>query len=537
MDTQPEEHGTLTSIEPERAPAERAVAWSPTWPSAQAIALAVAAVGAAIAFRGLAELEAPRGPGLSGAEAFMFSPSGGSPVMIYGGTAWLLARRWGRIRAAIGQPPQRVAGAALLLFSAATCLWSHYTSQLPLLLPALSCALLGSALWLGGVAAARAVLLPALFLLLATPVPSVLLNTVLYPVQLATVKTTTWLLNAFGLGPALSSGDRILRDGAVFEVIESCSGVRTIETILMTAFLYHDLFFRSRLQSALIILCAPLIGLVANQIRVLAIVLNPYSKFAAVHTAQGLVMIVAAVLMLAALDAALTRYLPAVPRRRRRSTPHTVPLSRAVALAVALAGLAALSLVLPAWRPAPTLLPPLSKLPPELDGWRASGLKLDDQFLGSVTFSEWVYRRYEKADQHVDVLIGSDDRLDPRIDFESPKASIPGSGWEIEADGAVALGANRTAQRYLADFQGSRQLVYVWTEGTPSRLEELVRSVLATDRSPFRRSGRAVLVRLATPIGTEPRGVAEERLRALASIVDASLPRESTPPATPATAQ
>jgi exosortase len=537
MGTQPEEHAALTSIEPERLPAERAAAWSPTWPRARAVALAMAAVGGAIAFRDLAQLETPRGPGLSGAEAFMFSPSGGSPAMIYAGTAWLLARRWDRIRAAIGQPPKRVAGAALLALGAATCLWSGYTSHLPLLLPALSCALLGSALWLGGVAAARAVLLPAVFLLLATPVPSVLLNAILYPVQLATVKGTTWLLNSAGLGPALSSGDRIFRDGAVFEVIESCSGVRTVETILMTAFLYHDLFFRSRLQSALIIVGAPLIGLVANQIRVLGIVLNPYSKFAAVHTAQGLVMIFLAVLMLAAFDAALTRLLPRVPRRRRRGTPHAVPLPRAVALAVALAGLAALTLVLPAWLPAPTSLPPLSKLPPELDGWRASGLKLDDQFLGSVTFSEWVYRRYERADQHVDVLIGSDDRLDPRIDFESPKASIPGSGWEIEPDGAVELGASRTARRYLADFQGSRQLVYVWTEGTSPRLEELVRSVLATDRSPLRRTGRGLLVRLATPIGTEPRAVAEERLRGFASVFDAALPRTSAPSATPATAQ
>lgn len=537
MSTHPEEHPALTSIEPEHPPAERAAAWSPTWPSAGSVALAVAAVGAAIAFRGLAQLETPRGPGLSGAEAFMFSPSGGSPTLIYAGTAWLLTRRWNRIRAAIGQPPQRAAGAALLALSAATCLWSQYTSQIPLLLPALSCALLGSALWIGGVTAARGVLLPAVFLLLATPVPSVILNAIVYPVQLATVKSTTWLLNTAGLGPAFSSGDRIFRGGAVFEVIESCSGVRTVETILMAAFLYHELFFRSRLQSALIIASAPLIGLFANQLRVLAIVLNPYSKFAAVHSAQGLVMIVVAVLMLAALDAALTRILPPVPRRRRRGMPHAVPLPRAVALAVALAALAALTLVVPAWRPAPTSLPPLSKLAPELDGWRASGLKLEDEFLGSATFSEWVYRRYEKADQHVDVLIGSDDHLDPRVDFESPKAAVPGSGWEIEPDGEVALGASRTARRYLADFQGNRQLVYVWTEGTSPRLAELVRSVLATDRSPLRRSGRGLLVRLATPIGTESPAVAEERLRGFASVVDAALPRASTPPATPAAAQ
>jgi exosortase len=482
-------------------------------------------------------LEAPHAAGLRGAEAFMFSPSGGSPIIIYGGTAWLLARRWGRIRSAIGQPPQRLAGAALLMLSAVTCLWGQYTSQLPLLLPALSCALLGSALWLGGAAAARAVLLPAVFLLLATPVPGVLLNAVLYPIQLATVKTTTWLLNTFWLGPVLSSGDRIFRDGAVFEVIESCSGVRTVETILMAAFLYHDLFFRSRLQSTLIIAMAPLIGLIANQIRVVAIVLNPYSKFAAVHSAQGLVMIVAAVLMLAALDAALTKFLPPVPRRRRRRTPQVLPLPRALALTFALAGLAVLTFVIPPWTPAPPSLPSISKLPAQLDGWQASGLKLDDQFLGSVIFSEWVHRRYEKDERTADVLIGSDDRLDPRVDFGSPKAAVPGSGWEIEPDGAVEFGDGRIAQRFIANFEGERQLVYVWTEGVSSRTDELIRAVVASDRSPLRRDGRALLVRVATPMGIETRTDTEERLRGFANAVDAALPRAANPPATPAKAQ
>ena len=78
--------------------------------------------------------------------------------------------------------------------------------------------------------------------------------------------------------------------------------MRTIETIVMSSLLYHDLFYRSRLQSWLLFLLAPFVGIVANLLRVIGIVLNPYSKFAAIHTLQGLVMIVVAVMMLAALD-------------------------------------------------------------------------------------------------------------------------------------------------------------------------------------------------------------------------------------------
>ena len=520
----------MTSIDTESAPAERSAAWVPSKPSARVVAFAVASVAAAVAFRSLFDLETPRGPGLRGAEAFMFSPSGGSPTIIFGATIWLFVRRWHRFVAAIGQPPQRIAGAALVAIGSTLCAWSYYTSEIPLLLPALSAVMLGSALWLGGFRAARAILLPAIFLLLATPAPPVLLNPILYPVQLATVQSTTWILNHVGLGPALSSGDRILHGRAVFQVIEACSGVRTVQTILMASFLYHDLFFRTRLQSALIIAFSPLIGLVANQIRVLAIVLNPYSKFAAVHTAQGLVMIVVAVFMLAGLDLLLNRLLPASERQRRRRIPsEPVPIPRAAALAVALAALAALTFAIRPWSPPPTTLRSLSTLPPQLDGWQASGLNLDKEFLGTATFSEWVHRRYEKDGHSVDVLIGSDDRIDPRTDFDSPKTVVLESGFTFAADGSVELAGGRKAARYETELRDDRELVYVWSEGTASRGEEIVRALFALDRTPLRREGRSLLIRLNTPIGSDGREAAEARLAAFAAVLDPVIPRDGTP--------
>lgn len=459
----------------------------------------------------------------------MFSPTGGSPVVIFLGTAWLVARRWGRLRAAVGRPPQRLAGGLLLALASVLCTWAYYVGQAQLLLPALTMAALGSALWLGGLAAARAILLPSLFVLLAVPVPSVLVNQIIYPLQLATAQATAWILQTLGLGPAVAQGDRILRGGAVFEVIESCSGLRSVETIFMASFLYHDLFFRSRLQSTLLILASPLLGILANQIRVLTIVLNPYSRFAAVHTAQGLVMIVLAVLMLAGLDWLLTRLLPEparTPRRRRAVQPPSLGL--ATALAGALAALAAVTLWIRPWDPPRVAAAPLSALPAQIEDWQAEGVALDKQFLGSATFSEWVHRRYTKGEDRVDLLLGSDDHLDARINFHSIKTAVPDSGWEIERESSVSLASGRTASRLVATSGSERQLVYLWTEGMGSPLEETVRALFALDRGPFHRPGRALLVRLTTIVSPSPAGrvEAEERLAAFAAVVERAIPND-----------
>src|SRR5690606_22529576 len=255
------------------------------------------------------------------AEAFMFEPSASSPTLVFAATLWMLARRWHWLRASLGAPPRRLLGSAALAASGALAAWAWAVAVPAFLLPSLSFLLVGAGLWLGGTAALRVLWLPALFILFAYPMPVAIVNHVVYPLQLAVAKTTSWILGLGG-SEVLTEGDRLAFRGVVFQVIESCSGLRGTETILMSSVLYVELFHQTRLRSALIVAGAPVIGLLANQVRVLTIVLNPYSQIAAVHTAQGLVMIVLAVLMLAVWDALLGRILPAPGPPRRARLPE-----------------------------------------------------------------------------------------------------------------------------------------------------------------------------------------------------------------------
>lgn len=485
----------------------------------------VASVGfAVVVWRSLPEVGVPtRGSSLSGAEAMLFEPTGNSPPLVFAATLWLLWRRWPRLRASLGCPPRVLPASLLFALGAGLCVWSHYTSAPALLLPALTAALLAAGFWLGGTPGARALLLPACFVLVAFPIPAALINQFMYPLQLFTAKTVVAILDFVGL-PTRAQGDLIFRESATFQVIESCSGVRTIETIVMSAFLYHDLFFRSRLQSWLLFALAPLVGLVANLLRVIGIVLNPYSKFAAVHTMQGLVMIVVAVLLLAMVDWVLTRWLPAQAPGQRMRVRSPAPLAppRAVGLAAALGALAVTTVVLPPWSQPAIQEKSISAFPAQLGEFRGEGLKLDREFYGTTTFSEWMNRRYLRDSEWVEVLLGTDRRLDPFVSPVSLKAAVPGPGAVIEARTEIVLPDGTPAERFVLHSKRGRDVVYRWNQGTRSPVREVGRALLSLDRGPWRRPGRALVVRLTTPADSR----ADERLRDFAVLTREALTRE-----------
>lgn len=487
------------------------------------------AIGALLllAYRELIGFDPARLPShdLRGVEGMLFEPSGSSPLLVFAATAWLFARRWTRFRNALGAPARPLWGALLWMLAFALAGWAYYIQETALLIPSLSATILGSALMLGGTPALRAVLLPALFLLFAVPIPPAVLNQFMYDLQIATARSSSWILQLFG-GEALNQAERIYHDGRVFQVIESCSGVRSVETLFMSSFLYHDLFYRSRLQSTLVVFSSIGIGLFVNQIRVLTIVLNPYSHFAAVHTLQGLVMIAVGVFLLALVDSLFSRFLPAKPWWRRSGRGHELPRLRLVAVALLAALLAATTLLLRPWKPLDVAgEPELSSVPAQLAGWTTTSLKLDREFLGSVGFSEWVHRRYERGSDAVEVLLGTNRRLDERIDFRSPKLGIPGSGWEVIARGEAKLLSGRTVRRLEVRAPGEdRQVSYLWTEGVEDPATEVLRATLALDRGPWRRTGRAWVARLTTRLEASPEQ-SDARLRAFAAVLEPELER------------
>ena len=454
----------------------------------------------------------------SEAEAVFFNPSQKSPTLIFVLTAWLLTRRLPRLAECATATPWAIPGLLAALAAAAACVWAHYVETFELLIPSLSLMLLAAGFLIAGFAGFRIVRTPALFLLLAWPLPGTVLNQILFPLQLMTASASNAVLNAIGVA-SLGFGDFILTGGRTFHVIESCAGLRSIETLLMSAVVYAEIFGRHGWRATTLVLVAPLLGSLVNLARVLSIVLLPGSDFASTHTLQGIVMIVAGVLLLAAADRGLGLLARRLPQRSRSGSGAANRTSASArlglaALAAILAVTAATNFLLEPWVEERERHTRLATLSPVLDDWKTHGaLKLERGFMGSVGFTQWVHRRYERGEEAVDLFLASHDRRDPRTSPISNKLRHPGPGYELQQARPVELGGLPATELVLrsATARVLSVLVFLDVEGLG---RESLRSLLSLDRGPWRRSGRAVVFRLTTEIPAGERGIelARERL-------------------------
>jgi EpsI family protein len=195
-----------------------------------------------------------------------------------------------------------------------------------------------------------------------------------------------------------------------------------------------------------------------------------------------------------------------VPRGPAGGSPIPLPTASRLRLAVGVAAVAAvLSVSLPAPEP---LVPERTVLaeivPSEIDGWTSSRLSVDQSFLGSVWMRQLLFRRYERAQDEVDLFVGLGDRSERRRSHISPKTMLPGSGWIIDERGRRQLEEGQWVDWLLIRSGTRRTLVFHWYENTGSLGHELLRSLSGLDTSPWRRPRDAAIVRASTPLSGAP---------------------------------
>lgn len=448
-------------------------------------------------------------------EVDLFAPAGGSPALIFLVAALLFFGEGRRIAATLGQPAHFGLAIPLLAVGAGLGIWADYVGAPELLIPAMISLVLGSAALLGGKAGLRAVAIPAGFLIFAFPIPAGVVNLVVWPLQRSAAWSSDLVLGLMGFASE-RFGDIVVLDDHTFMVIETCSGMRMIETLVMASALYAILFYRTRKQVLTLLLLAPLVGYFVNLLRVLSIIFNPYSEWSSIHETQGVVMLVVGVLMIAGVDALLLRRDPTREPRRAPPVPcETFPTARFATLVGLLLVLGLAKLSLDPWQaPEPRSLRAFA-VPKEIAGSRARGLKLDRQFYGSVGISRWLHREYDFEGERVALQILADDRLDRRGSLLSAKTAIPGRGLVALSHDVVELGQGEYVDRHVFLGRNRRILVYHWYENLAGPFEETVRNALALDRGPWRRPETALSIRLTTPLreGADGLARADSRLR------------------------
>ncbi len=452
-----------------------------------------------------------------------FSVSGISPQFSYALAIGLLIVRRKDIAAAYHTAGEPFSAMLFLVPGVCLFLWGHFVDAMDLIHVSFILVAFGTARLLSGKRLTRALLPPVLILVLATPLPAVLINQIIFPMQLTDTRHSVWLLNAIGI-PALAKGDMISMAEGSTRFAETCTALGFTLWLTIFALAYVYIFRITRWHAVLLVLSAPFIAYAVNILRAFTLVLNPEQEVLTIHTLQGVVFFLIGFSMLYAVDNVLMRYLPKDSAEQGKAflVPGKDELAgrkqgRLYLLAGLFAVLLVVSLIMPTWSaPSKGAYPPVS-LAEKLGEWETiEDMPLKYSFLGSVRYSSALYRDYQSTQGGITVFIGTDDRLRRDRSLLSDKNAYPDGMGLVQEQSIVDLGPDiGHAVATVIDNDAQRLLTYYWYEGVDSVGKELLYAMLALDQSPLRREKQAKVTRLTTYVELTPEGrmLADKRLR------------------------
>lgn len=181
-----------------------------------------------------------------------------------------------------------------------------FTSRLSLLV-----VIGGMVLFLAGWNMLKAVSFPLCFLVLMIPFPVLIYNQITFPLQLLASRFATFSLQLLNV-PVLREGNLINLPNYTLEVVDACSGIRSLMTLITLAIAYGYLMESRRWIRWLMVLLMVPIAIVSNSIRIvgagfLTYHFGPSMAEGFFHEFSGWVIFVAALLLMFACHWALRK--------------------------------------------------------------------------------------------------------------------------------------------------------------------------------------------------------------------------------------
>ncbi len=164
----------------------------------------------------------------------------------------------------------------------------------------------------------RAMAFPWWFLFLMIPIPAILFNQIAFPLQLLSAQLATSLLSMLGV-PVLREGNVIHLAAMTLEVVEACSGIRSLVSLLTLALIYGSLLDTSLLRRTLLAAGAVPIAVLANGFRITGTGLlgeywDPEKALGFFHVFSGWIIFVISLSLLFLFHRLLVRLSPARTR-------------------------------------------------------------------------------------------------------------------------------------------------------------------------------------------------------------------------------
>jgi exosortase D (VPLPA-CTERM-specific) len=406
---------------------------------------------------------------------------------------------------------------------------------------ALLLAIAGLALAYTGGAGFRVILVPIAVLAFMVPLPNYLLREISQALQLVSSQLGVALIRLCDISVYLE-GNVIDLGAMKLQVVEACSGLRYLFPLMtlgfIAAYFYQDRFWKR----ATIFLSTIPITVLMNSLRIglIGITVEYWGKSMAegfLHDFEGWIIFMACTAVMLAEMWLLSRW--SKPRRRLQEVfgldfpadaPADAPRSyravpRAYLASVVAIGIAAAVAVL---APPPVHVQPerrdFIEFPMSLGDWKGQSRPLESIYLSELKLDDYLLANYAGPQGPVNFYVSWYATQANGNSAHSPRACIPGDGWEISDFAARELGSVRFSgnamrvNRVVIQKGEHKQLVYYWFQqrGRIVTDEYVVKLWIFRDAIVRNRSDGA-MVRLVTPIERgEPLETADARLEAFA---------------------
>lgn len=162
--------------------------------------------------------------------------------------------------------------------------------------------LLSLSLYLAGREFCKAVLIPALYLVFMIPLPAILWNKIAFPLKLFATKISVEVIKMLGI-PVYGEGNVIHLANTVLEVVDACSGLRSLTTLLALGAAFAMISELSKAKKTILFISAVPIAIFVNILRltstaVLTKYYGPEVAHGFLHDFSGIIVFLFAIIIL-----------------------------------------------------------------------------------------------------------------------------------------------------------------------------------------------------------------------------------------------
>jgi exosortase len=218
-------------------------------------------------------------------------------------SAYLIWQRRDKLAAVVRKPSNL--GLLVVLFALGLLFLGSLGAELFLTRISIIFMICGLIIYFSGWALLRALAFPLAFLLFAIPIPVLIYNEIVFPLQFIASRFATSVLETLNLFPIMREGNVLIMPGMRLEVVEACSGIRSLMSLLALAAGYGYLAEKSIVVRWFLILAMVPLAIISNGTRVMITALmtnyiGPQAAEGFMHEFSGwVIFVVATVLFLA----------------------------------------------------------------------------------------------------------------------------------------------------------------------------------------------------------------------------------------------